>query len=373
MSDTKKATKSRPSARLARKLLEDLEERMGERSGRLRPPFTWMGGKGPLADKIVPLIPPSHDTFVDVFGGAGNILMAKRRSTREVYNDLHTGTTTLYRVLRDERLYLQLMKRIQRIDYSKQTWTAWCEKKDPKSKRPHDVRYWEDADAVERAARFLYVAHTSRTGNVCSSWAAADAAYYTTNKAGWERKQTDGLDEHHERLRYVTILNESFEQVIARYNSPRTFLYLDPPYAKEARKSDADVYTHESSDKLHVTLVDLLLQLKGKAILSGYPTLTYKPLMDAGWKQFRLPYITFSMGRTSKDRFIDKTPAERLKARKAMFTWEYIWVSPTLASFAIRLAPSYGWQESEVYQAARPRKAARTKRMLDSSPDDKVV
>ena len=47
----------------------------------------------------------------------------------------------------------------------------------------------------------------------------------------YSRRQikTDYLP-YQDRLKSVVILNTSFENVIKKYDSPRTFFYLDPPY-----------------------------------------------------------------------------------------------------------------------------------------------
>ena len=53
----------------------------------MRAPFGWLGGKSKLSKDIVALLPP-HETYVEIFGGAGWVLFAKERSKVEVYNDL---------------------------------------------------------------------------------------------------------------------------------------------------------------------------------------------------------------------------------------------------------------------------------------------
>jgi len=54
---------------------------------RLRSPIVWLGGKGHMIAKILPLLPP-HKTYVEPWGGGASILIAKPPSEIEIYNDL---------------------------------------------------------------------------------------------------------------------------------------------------------------------------------------------------------------------------------------------------------------------------------------------
>ena len=64
--------------------------------------IAWVGGKHLLAKSIVDLM-PAHQSYVEVFGGAGWVLFKKspKISNVEVYNDLNTDLVNLFRVVRN--------------------------------------------------------------------------------------------------------------------------------------------------------------------------------------------------------------------------------------------------------------------------------
>jgi len=71
-----------------------------------------------------------------------------------------------------------------------------------------------------------------------------------------------------QRLLSVTIENLDFRQVFKNYDKPESFFYCDPPHVPGTRKSGK--YTCEMSDTDHADLVELLNNMRGKFLLSGY-------------------------------------------------------------------------------------------------------
>jgi DNA adenine methylase len=92
------------------------------------------------------------------------------------------------------------------------------------------------------------------------------------------------LKSAHKRLREIQIENLDFMDLVPRYDAPDTLFYLDPPYVQGERTSRI-VYNHEMTKEDHVNLINLLLKIKGMAILSGYETEIYNPLLESGWRQ----------------------------------------------------------------------------------------
>ena len=140
----------------------------------------------------------------------------------------------------------------------------------------------------------------------CSRWLAA----------------VDALPAICARLKRVQVEQQDFRIILERYDTPDTLFYLDPPYAASTRKSGN--YAHELTDADHAALVDALLKLKGKALLSGYPNALYDRLVVAGWQRVQWKTVSFAAARTRATGIQGEGAATRLQART-----ECAWISQT--------------------------------------------
>jgi DNA adenine methylase len=100
----------------------------------------------------------------------------------------------------------------------------------------------------------------------------------------------------HQRLTRVQLDSVDALKCIQYWDTPDTLFYIDPPYVLETRKGRA--YDKEVDDSHHQTLVQLLLNIKGKAVVSGYEHSIYKPLEDAGWHKVVIPTISYAATKT---------------------------------------------------------------------------
>jgi DNA adenine methylase len=77
-------------------------------------------------------------------------------------------------------------------------------------------------------------------------------------------------------------LCQDANQVIRTQDGPYTLYYCDPPYVPETRAA-ASIYEHEMSVEEHRRLLETLLAVEGKVILSGYHNPLYDEML-AGWR-----------------------------------------------------------------------------------------
>lgn len=235
-------------------------------------PVPWYGGKAQWASWIVAHL-PRHQVYVEVFGGSGAVLFAKAPARLEVYNDIHEGITHFYATLRDPVLFPRLVTRVQLQPYARADFERW---------RGDGWKQGTD-DPVEQAARWWFVARASFSGK----GGAQDQSWSFCRKPDGNAvhkwlEAIDHLPAWHARLRTVQIDRLDWREVLTRYDAPETCFYCDPPYVPGTRQ-DPRLYRHELTLDDHADLVDRLLALRGRAVLSGYAHPVYAPLERAGW------------------------------------------------------------------------------------------
>lgn len=237
---------------------------------KLTPPLRWFGGKAWLGREIDKYTPP-HKTYVEVFSGGAHVFWKKKPSEVEVLNDYESNLVNFYRVLRDKDLFGQFKKMIELTPYSREIFRE-CSKK--KYHRDPVVRAWS-----------FYVAHGQGRDGFPNVWSLAIDTSSRNMSATVSRwlGSIDGLLGIHERLQGVQLENNHFSRIIKTYDRESTWFYCDPPYVHDTRiKGTYDV---EMSDEEHLWLVDLLLDMKGMCLLSGYNNEIYKPLEVVGWRR----------------------------------------------------------------------------------------
>src|SRR5262249_26129641 len=98
----------------------------------------------------------------------------------------------------------------------------------------------------------------------------------------------------------VVILNRPATEVIRGQDGPDTLFYLDPPYLPGTRAAQ-DVYTCEMTEKDHRELLEQLRAVKGKVMLSGYPSRPYESHLET-WNRHTFDLPNHASGARTKKR-----------------------------------------------------------------------
>lgn len=232
------------------------------RYANVRSPLLWFGGKSKLAKTIISMM-PEHKTYVEPFGGAAHVLVQKKRSPVEVYNDINKEVVNFLLIVREhpERFY----RAVETLPYSRELYESWR-----KSALPEDP--------FERAVRWFYL---NRSGIVGAHKGQPGGWRHgrSHNTVGSYRSACELIEPLAERLRNVNIESKDFREIIVKYDSPDTFFYIDPPYVGREKRYDGG-FTEQD----HRDLAELLSGIKGKAFVSYYPD----PIIDDLYKDWNI-------------------------------------------------------------------------------------
>jgi DNA adenine methylase len=266
-----------------------------------RPVLRWHGGKWLLAPWIISYF-PAHRIYVEPFGGAGSVLMRKKRVYAEVYNDLDDEVVNLFRVLRNAQSAEVLRVMLMLTPFARTEFKA---------------AYERHGDPVERARRLVirsFMGFGSNGHNIAASTGFRSNSHRsgTTPAQDW-KNYADLMNAFAHRLRGVIIENADAKKVMEQHDGPETLHYVDPPYVHETRSRyrtgpAAACYVHEMSDEDHAQLLDFMRGLKGMVILSGYPHALYDDALK-DWK--RIERVAMADGARERKECLWINPAAR--------------------------------------------------------------
>jgi DNA adenine methylase len=181
-----------------------------------RPFVRWAGGKTRLLPKILPHIPETFRNYHEPFLGGGAVFFGVRRRIidRAHLADLNGHLVNAWLAMRDDQDRLRPLLEAHKDRDSKEHY--------------YEVRAQTPADALEQAARFLYLNGTSwnhlwrensKTGAMNVPW--GDRPF---------KSFTDETFQMLERtLSIADIRHEDFRTSLQRAETG-DFVYLDPPY-----------------------------------------------------------------------------------------------------------------------------------------------
>ncbi|WP_327858618.1 DNA adenine methylase [Acinetobacter guillouiae] len=237
------------------------------------PLIRYHGGKFRLASWVISHF-PKHTCYTEVFGGAAGILLQKPRAYSEVYNDLDGDIVNLFAVLRSERNRTKLIEQLILTPYARGEFELAWEHTD---------------DEIERARRVIIRAQMG-FGSAGATKGKTGFRIDTKRQYGTAQSLWAEYPQHlasiGKRLSGVLIENRPAIKVLKDHDAPTTLHYLDPPYVLDTRYTgakNARIYRHEMSDEDHQTLLQVLLELEGKVIISGYSSELYQSYLSK-WK-----------------------------------------------------------------------------------------
>lgn len=172
----------------------------------------WIGGKGRLADELLPLF-PRHQCYVEPFAGGAALFFLKSPSDAEVLNDINGDIVNLYRVVQH---HLEEFVRQFKWALTSRRIFEWLQDTNPAT-----------LTDIQRAARFFYLQKTCFGGHVDrQTFGYATTAGPKLNLLRIEEE----LSGAHLRLASAFIESLDWAECIRKYDRPHTLFFCDPPY-----------------------------------------------------------------------------------------------------------------------------------------------
>ncbi|MBQ0733888.1 DNA adenine methylase [Aquimarina celericrescens] len=204
---------------------------------------------------------PDHlNLYCEPFVGGGAVFFAKGPSSAEVINDLNGNVVNFYQVCKQE--FSKLNTLIQATPHSRKLHkeaAAILKNENEKDKIKKAWAFWVQTNMSFSARIFGGYAYEKKTNGV--------------SKTIFNKKQAF-TNEICDRLDLVDIECNDALTVIKSRDTKDTFFYVDPPYFN----SDMGHYKGYT-EKDFIELLELLSKIKGKFLLSSYPSTvldTYK-------------------------------------------------------------------------------------------------
>lgn len=216
----------------------------------MKTPITYYGGKQTLLKYSLPLI-PQHRMYCEPFFGGGAVFFAKRKSDVEVINDINGEVINFYKVIKTK--FSELQKEIQSTLHSRELYKKAMEIYKNPEKYSDVKRAWA-----------LWTATNQGFAGMIGSWGFGKD---DSKEAALANKRDAFTKDYEQRLTKVQVESNNAIKVIKRCDDKETFIYADPPYIG----SDQGHYKGYSESDYR-ELLDTLAKVKGKFLLSSYPS-----------------------------------------------------------------------------------------------------
>jgi len=222
--------------------------------------FSYPGSKTTYASWIIEHI-PEHTQYIEPFGGAASVLVAKPRSDLEVYNDLNGDCVDFFRAVRDRPDELE--RWIENTPTSRELFDEYVSR--------YKANEWPD-DLVERAGRYLYVQTLAFGGKGVVD---SSPTYRVITSNSYRGSQLDAPENNwkvkpghirdlRERLKGVNIEQMDYAELVEKYDHEDAFFYFDPPYVDVGD----DYYQVEEGGFDHSRFVNTLHDMEGRWLVS---------------------------------------------------------------------------------------------------------
>ena len=252
--------------------------------------ISYIGGKARISKWIVPFIPKDIETYVEPFSGMFWVffkmdLIKYPNLKTVVYNDFNGLNTNLFNCCKNyDMLWDEISKYPCQQLGVEDTPSEYEEKFDEYQQEVfHSGVTITEENKYEVAAKYVYVLTQIFSGSKpeTSSYMDYKGKYRCKVLIFLDKLKNSEYRKHFDRITFTE--NLDFQAVIEKYDSEKTYFYVDPPYWKTE-----NYYSNHDFDRNdHERLATTLKNMKGMFSLSYYdfPLLReWFPSYDYVWK-----------------------------------------------------------------------------------------
>jgi len=216
----------------------------------MKSPITYYGGKSNMLKHILPLI-PEHRIYTEAFFGGGAVFFAKKPSESETINDILNLAIVFYETVKTDFDALKL----------KVESTLFARKSYMKAKF---ICENPNLDSKLMQAWAFHIGTNMGFSCQIGSWGADK---YGKRVKAFLNKKIRFNTQIAKRLENAQIENNDACKVITSKDTEDAFHYVDPPYINSNQGH------YGGYNEIHYReLLDTLSTIKGKFLLSSYPT-----------------------------------------------------------------------------------------------------
>ncbi len=234
--------------------------------------ISYIGGKSRIGKWIVPFYDKNMETYVETFGGMfwcffNMDLKEYPNLNKVVYNDFNPLNYNLFKCVQNPN---ELLRAINSIDCQKQgvdvTPEIYKEQFNRFQAEIFNEGFSVNPGDYEVAAKYVYILTQVFSGSKPETSSFIDLKGKYKSKYLTFRDKLSKPDWVEHFLKITDVENMDFEDVIKKYDSESTYIYLDPPYWKTE-----NYYSNHDFDRNdHERLASTLKNVKGKFSLSYY-------------------------------------------------------------------------------------------------------
>lgn len=234
--------------------------------------LSYIGGKSKIGKWIVDLYPQDMEVYLETFGGMFwcfyNMDLTKYPNLKKVvYNDFNPLNYNLFKCVQNPS---ELQRALDSIEVQQlgvsQTPNLMKEQFTTFQAEVFNSGFTANVPDYYTAAKYVYVLTQVFSGSKpeTSSFIDLKGKYRSKYLSFRDKLSKPDWVEHF--LKITDVENMDFEDVITKYDSDSTYIYLDPPYWKTE-----NYYSNHDFDRQdHERLANVLHKVKGKFSLSYY-------------------------------------------------------------------------------------------------------